>query len=61
MDPKTTALILYIEQMSALLAKTILDLKGVIQGSNTKTVDEILTDADNVYSQIIANATPPKA
>jgi hypothetical protein len=40
--------------MVALLAKTIVDLKGVISGSSTKTVDEILADADSTYNSIIA-------
>jgi len=56
MDPNTLNLILFAEQMAALLAKTIVDLKAVIQGSHTQSVDEILADADATYQKIIANA-----
>lgn len=56
MDPSTVNLVLFAEQMAALLAKTIFDLKTVLAGSNQKTVDEILADADSTYQQIIVNA-----
>lgn len=59
MDPNTLNLIVFAEQMAALLAKTIVDLKGVISGSSTQAVDQILADADATYQQIIANATQP--
>lgn len=59
MDPKTLQLILFAEQMAALLAKTIVDLKGVISSSSTQSVDEILADADATYQQIIDNAKNP--
>lgn len=60
MDPATLNLIIFAEQMAALLAKTIVDLKNVISGSSTQAVDAILADADATYQQIIANAkTPP--
>ena len=58
-DANTANLIVFAEQMAALLAKTIVDLKNVIAGSNTQTVDAILADADATYQQIIANATKP--
>lgn len=62
MDPKTVNLILFIEAMAALLAKSIVDLKNVIQGAGTKDVGAILDDADATYRQIIANAkNPPTA
>ena len=57
----TTQLIIFIEQIAALLAKTIFDLKNVIQGSSTQTVDQILADADNTYQGIIAAAKNPPA
>jgi len=60
MDPNTVNLIVFAEQMAALLAKTIVDLKGVFAGSNTQTVDQILADADTTYQGIIAAATTPK-
>lgn len=60
MDPATLNLIVFAEQMAALLAKTIVDLKNVISGSSTQTVDAILADADATYQQIIANAKPPQ-
>lgn len=61
MDPNTLNLIVFAENMAALLAKTIVDLKNVISGSNTQTVDQILTDADTTYQGIIAAAKPPVA
>ncbi len=39
--------------MVGLATKTIVELKGVIAGSNSKTVDEILDDADATYQGII--------
>lgn len=59
MDPNTLNLIVFAEQMAALLAKTIVELKGVISGSNTQAVDQILADADANYQQIITNAQKP--
>jgi hypothetical protein len=59
MDPKTVQLILFAEQMASLAAKTIMDLRTVLSNSNTKTVDEILDDADATYQQIIADAQNP--
>lgn len=59
MDPKTVNLIVFIEQMAALLAKTVVDLKNVIAGSSTQTTDQILADADATYQQIIQNAKQP--
>lgn len=53
MDPKTLQLILFAEQMAALAAKTIVDLKNVLSGSSQKSVDEILADADANYQSII--------
>jgi len=55
----TTALIVFAEQMAALLAKTIVDIKNVVSGSSTQTVDQILADADSTYQSIIANAKNP--
>ena len=52
----TTALIVFAEQMAALLAKTIVDIKNVLGGSSTQTVDQILADADSTYQNIITNA-----
>jgi hypothetical protein len=60
MDPATVNLIVFAEQMAALLAKTIVDLKNVISGSNTQTVDQILADADATYQGIITAAQTPK-
>jgi hypothetical protein len=60
MDPNTVNLIVFAEQMAALLAKTIVDLKNVISGSNTQTVNQILTDADTTYQGIISAAQTPK-
>lgn len=59
MDPNTVQLILFAEQLAALLAKTILDIKLVIAQSHTQTVDEILADADATYQKIIDNAKNP--
>lgn len=59
MDPNTLNLIVFAEQMAALLAKTIVDLKNVISGSSTQAVDQILADADATYQQIITNAQNP--
>lgn len=61
MDPATLNLIVFAEQMAALLAKTIVDLKNVISGSSAQTVDAILTDADQTYAGIIAAAKAPPA
>lgn len=59
MDPATLQLIVFAEQMAALLAKTIVDLKNVIGGSSTQSVDAILADADATYAKIIENAKNP--
>ena len=56
MDPKTVNLVIFAEQMAALLAQTVLDLRNVIQGSSTKAVDDILADADATYQKIIGDA-----
>lgn len=56
MDPNTAGLIVLAEQLAALLAKTIVDIKSVFSSSNTATVDQILADADAQFDQIIANA-----
>lgn len=53
MDPATVQLIVFAEQMAALSAKTIVDLKGVLTGSSTKPVADILADADATYQSII--------
>lgn len=58
MDPNTVQLIIFAEQMAALLAKTIVDLKNVIAGSSTKDTATILADADSEWNKIIANAQP---
>jgi len=59
MDPNTLQLILFAEQMAALLAKTIVDIRSVIQNSNTQSVDQILDDADTAYQKIIDDAKNP--
>lgn len=56
MDPKTLQLVLFIEQMVALAAQTVVELRARIEGSATKSVDDVLADADAAYQQIIANA-----
>lgn len=61
MDPNTINLIIFAEQMAALLAKTIVDLKNVISGASSQTALQILDDADATYQKIIATAksAPP--
>jgi hypothetical protein len=59
MDPNTVNLIVFAEQMAGLLAKTIVDIKGVVSGSHTQSVDQILADADATYQSIIAKAQTP--
>ena len=59
MDPKTLQLILFAEQMAALAASTVAQVRAQITGSSTKAVDEVLADADSTYQQIIANAQKP--
>jgi vacuolar-type H+-ATPase subunit E/Vma4 len=63
MDPSTLNLILFAEQMAALLAKTVADIRATITGASTKAADDILADADATYQQIIDNAktNPPTA
>ena len=61
MNPATIQLIVFAEQLAALLAKTVLDLRNVIQGSATQTVDQILADADTTYQKIIDAAKQPPA
>ena len=61
MDPNTIQLIVFAEQMAALLAKTILDLKNVIQGASSQTVTQILDDADATYQEVISAAKNPPA
>ncbi len=53
MDPNTVQLVIFAEQMAALLAKTVLDLKNVMSGGSTKPVADILADADATYQSII--------
>lgn len=56
MNPDTLKLIIFAESMAALLAKAIVDLRNVIQGSSSKATAEILDDADATYQKIIAAA-----
>jgi len=49
-------LVVFIEQLAALVVQSVAELKGVIGGSSTKQVNEILADADAKYQEIIANA-----
>jgi len=61
-DPATVGLIVFAEQMAALLAKTIVDIKNVLGGASTQTADQILADADATYQKIIdAAKNPPPA
>ena len=53
MDPQTLQLVLFAEQLAALAAKTIVDLKNVLTGSSTKAINDILADADATYQGII--------
>lgn len=52
----TLKLIIFAESMAALAAKAIVDLRSVIQGSNSQTTAQILDDADATYQKIIAAA-----
>lgn len=66
MDPNTLGLIVLAEQLAALLAKTVSDIKSVVAGTHTQTTSQILDDADNKWDEIIANAKdaeplPPSA
>lgn len=56
MDQNTVNLILYVEQLVALAAKSVVDLKNVLVNNQDPTV--ALNDADATYQKIIANATP---
>lgn len=56
MDPETLALVVLAEQLAALLAKTIVDIKSVVAGANSKPTAELLDDADKTWSEIIVNA-----
>jgi hypothetical protein len=65
MNPSTLNLVVYIEQLAALVAKLVVDLHNVIAPANAQVVDQILADADAEYAKIIAAAklvvapTPP--
>lgn len=61
MNPNTLQLIQFIEQLAALVATSVTDLKSVLSGASTKTVDQILDDADSTYDTIIAQAKSPSA
>ena len=64
MDPNTVNLIVFAEEMAALLAKTIVDIRNVITNANTQATDQILADADATWNNILAKAqgtTPPVA
>jgi hypothetical protein len=52
----TVALITFAEQLAALVATTVSQIKGILDGSATQTADAILADADATYQQIITNA-----
>lgn len=56
MDPNTVGLILLAEQMAALLAKTIVDIKNVAAGASSQTTAQLLDDADAKFDTIIASA-----
>ena len=59
MDPKTLQLIIFLEQMAALVAKSIVDLKNVMASGNTQNIDQIIADADATYKAIIEAAKNP--
>lgn len=61
MDPNIINLITFAEQMAALAASTVAQIRNLISGSSTQTVDQILSDADTTYQQIITNAQTPKS
>lgn len=57
MDPKEImGLVILAEQLAALLAKTVVDIKSVMSNSHTQTTAQILDDADRTWDQIIANS-----
>jgi hypothetical protein len=58
MASETLALVVFAEQLAALAAQTVLQVRQVIEGSATQTTDQILSDADATYQTIIANAKP---
>lgn len=62
MDPNTAGLIVLAEELAALLAKTIVDIKGVVSGASSQATSQLLDDADAQWDTIIAKAkaaTPP--
>lgn len=61
MAASTLALITFAEQIAALAATAVSQVREVIDGSSTQTTDEILADADATYNQIIANAAGKNA
>ncbi len=57
MDPKEImGLVILAEQLAALLAKTVVDIKSVMSNSHTQTTAQILDDADAQWDKIIANS-----
>jgi hypothetical protein len=54
--PQQIQLLLFVEQMIAQAAKLAIELRAQIQGASTKSIDEVLDDADSTYQQIINNA-----
>lgn len=54
MDPNTLNLILFIEGLVALAAKSVVDLKSVLDSSSTQTAAQHLADADAMYAALIA-------
>ena len=58
MDTSTVNLIVFVEQMAALVAQTVSQIKNLITGSGGQTADQILADADATYQTIISQAKP---
>jgi hypothetical protein len=56
MDPTIIGYITFAEELAALAAKAVTDIRGVVQGSNVKDVNTLLDDADATYAQVIAKA-----
>jgi hypothetical protein len=56
LDPATISLIIFAEQMAALAAKTILQIRDLVSGNSGLSVDQILADADSNYQTVISGA-----
>lgn len=53
---KTLQYILFIEQLTGLIAKTTVEMSNVVKGAPAKSIEELLDDSDATLRAVIAKA-----